>query len=176
VIARTTGGDAADALAPLRQALQRIDPRLPPASLQTMDERMALPLWPTRTAAGLFGACGAAALLLSTIGLFGVTYFAVSARQREFGVRLALGASRADVRRLVLGEAIRLALPGIAAGALVAALLGLAGRSILFGLDTSAPAPYLVAAVVQAMVTLGASWSPAARAARSNPLAVLRGE
>jgi ABC-type antimicrobial peptide transport system permease subunit len=141
-----------------------------------MRDRMALPLWMPRTAAGFFGACGAAAVLLSTIGLFGVTYFAVSQRRREFGVRFALGATRADVRRLVFGETFRLAGPGILAGSGLAVIAAFAIRSALLGLATGSPTPYVAAVLVQGAIAALASWSPAARAARSSPLEVLRAE
>lgn len=169
-------GDAGTAVAALSRAVHAIDPRVPPRSLQTMADRMALPLWMPRTIAGFFGACGAAAVLLSTIGLFGVTYLAVSQRRREFGVRFALGATRTDVRRMVLREALRLAAPGIAAGAGAAILLGLLLRSRLLGFETTQPSTYALAVTLQGMVTVLASWSPAARAAASNPIEVLRSE
>lgn len=112
---------------------------------------------------------------LSTIGLFGLMYFAVNQR-REFGVRLALGATRRDVRRFVVADAIRLAWPGIALGAALAVALGFLLRASMFGLTTRHPAPYVIAVIVQTLVMAVASWSPAVRAARSNPLEVLRSE
>jgi predicted permease len=175
VVARAAD-DVDAALAALGQGVHAIDPRLPPQSLETMRDRMALPLWMPRTAAGFFGACGAAAVLLSTIGLFGVTYFAVSQRRREFGVRFALGATRADVRRLVFGETFRLAGPGILAGSGLAVIAAFAIRSALLGLATGSPTPYVAAVLVQGAIAALASWSPAARAARSSPLEVLRAE
>lgn len=173
IVARASD-DAALAVGALSQALHVADAGVPPHLLQTMSERMALFLWAPRTAAGFFGACAAAAVLLSTIGLFGVTYFAVSQRRREFGVRLAMGATRNDVRRLVLGEALRLAGPGIAAGAALAILLGLVLRSRVLGVVSAPVSIYVAAVLLQSAVTLLASWSPAARAARSSPIDVLR--
>jgi predicted permease len=175
VVARASD-DVDAALRALGQGFHGMDRRLPPASLETMGDRMALPLWMPRTAAGFFGACGLAAVILSTIGLFGVTYFAVSQRRREFGVRFALGATSADVRRLVLGEALRLAGPGILGGAGLAVVGGLVVRSALVGLSTTEPAPYAVAVLLQGLIAALASLSPAARAARSSPLDVLRAE
>ena len=174
IVARASD-DVDAALAALNRGVHDIDRRLPPQSLQTMTDRMALPLWMPRTAAGFFGVCGIAAVLLSSIGLFGVTYFAVNQRRREFGVRFALGARKADVVRLVFVEAFRLAGPGILAGAALAVAAGLAAQSLLYGLTTTAPLPYVAAVVAQLAIAALASWSPAARAANANPLEVLRG-
>ena len=89
-------------------------------------------MWPRRTAAGFFVVCGSLALLLATVGLFGVTYFAVRQRTREFGVRIALGARSSDVVRQVLREGVCLAAPGAALGLVAAAIAGrLLARALL---------------------------------------------
>ena len=105
-----------------------------------------------------------------------MTYFAVNQRRREFGVRVALGATRADVRRLVLTEGFRLAGPGILLGGALAALVGLLMRATLVGLATTESLPYFTAIGIEAGVTVLASWSPAARAARASPMEVLKSE
>ena len=173
VIARGRG-DARALLAPLRDALRRVDAALPIQSLQTMDERMALPLWMPRTILGFFTACATLAVLLSTVGLFGVTYFAVNQRRHEFGVRSALGASIADVRRLVLGETIRLAAPGVALGLVAAFGTVLIARATLPSVPALGLAPYGLAMVIQVLVALAAGWEPARRAAKAQPVEVLR--
>jgi putative ABC transport system permease protein len=175
VVVRTSG-DPAALVSPLRQAVRAFDADLPADSAMTMTDRMAVALWIPKTTAGFFGVCGALAMLLSTIGLFGVTYYAVSRRTREFGVRFALGASRGDVQRLVLREALRLAAPGILIGGAAAVAAGFASRALLVGLVQPAAGPYLLAIVIQAVVTVAACWSPAVRAGRASPLAVLRAE
>ena len=165
-----------DLILPMRDAVHAVEPGLPVQSAQTMRERMALPLWLPRTVAGFFGVCGAVAVLLATVGLFGVTYFVVMQRTREFGVRLALGATGPGLRRLVVGEALQLVTPGIAIGVLAAVAAGLAARSLLFGVTPASPATYVAAAAAQWLVAVAASWIPAVRAARVDPLAVLRSE
>jgi hypothetical protein len=90
--------DGAAAAATLRAAWRDLDANLPPAAVQTMEERMALPLWPSRVGAAFFATCGTLAVVLVTVGLFGVTYYAVTQRTREFGIRLALGATAQDLR------------------------------------------------------------------------------
>jgi predicted permease len=167
-------GDARALIAPMRDALRGIDPALPIQSIQTMDERMALPLWMPRTILGFFTICATLAVLLSTVGLFGVTYFAVNQRRREFGVRSALGASIADVRRLVLGETIRLAAPGVALGLAAAFGTMLIARATLPSVPALGLAPYGLAMVIQVLVALAAGWSPARRAAKAQPVEVLR--
>jgi hypothetical protein len=175
LVARSSG-DAMALTTRFREVVRTADPALPIQSAMTMTERMALPLWMPRTAAGFFGICGLLAVLLSTIGLFGVTYFIVSQRRREFGVRFALGASRREVRRLVVGETLRLAAPGVALGAAVALLAGAAVGSRVVGIETTDPTAFVGAVALQLGVTLLAGWSPARRAASASPLEVLRSE
>jgi ABC-type antimicrobial peptide transport system permease subunit len=129
-----------------------------------------------RTTAGFVGACGAVAVVLSAIGLFGVTYFAVGQRRREFGVRLAIGAHGREVQRQVVFEALTLAAPGIALGVLIAAVAGFFLRSFFVGLDAASIIPFAGAAAGQTFVMVLASWSPAIRASRSNPADLLRAE
>ena len=92
----------------VRSRCSALDPALPPGSVNTTRERMKMPQWPARTAAGFLTVCGSLAVLLATVGLFGVTYYTVSQRTREFGVRVALGAAPRDVLTLVLREGLTL--------------------------------------------------------------------
>jgi putative ABC transport system permease protein len=149
---------------------------LPPGSIRTMEQRMELPLWPARTAAGLFSICGTLALILATVGLFGTTYLTVGQRTREFGVRAALGATRARVLRLVLGEGLWLIVPGIAIGLGCAALAGRAAASVLVGFDLTHPGTYALTAAVQSAAALLASLWPAHRATMADPILALRSE
>lgn len=173
IVARTSG-DPDALVAPMRAALRAIDPTLPPDSLKTMRERMALPLWPTRTLAGFFGACSLLALLLATVGLFGVTHYVVSQRTREFGVRLAIGASSSALQRMVLGESLRLIAPGVLIGLVAGAALSSLVKSQLIGLERPDPRIFAAAIVIEIAVALGAAWIPARRAAQTDPLAALR--
>jgi putative ABC transport system permease protein len=174
VVVRTTG-ESGQLLAPIRHQLRAIAPDVPPASLTTMEERMKLPLWQARTTAGFFLICGALALLLATIGLFGVMYFSVSQRTREFGIRAALGATRGRVLSVVFREGLRLAVPGVILGC-VAAYLGarLIGR-MLFGLSAADPTTFLAATAIEITVTMVACALPAYRAMKVDPMVALRG-
>ena len=99
-----TSGDPGALLSTVQDQVRALDPKLPPGSARTMAQRMEMPLWPARTAAGFLGICGTLALTLATVGLFGMTYLTVSQRTREFGIRAAIGATPRRVMGLVLRE------------------------------------------------------------------------
>jgi predicted permease len=172
-----TPGEPETLLAPVQQQVQALAPELPAAgAVNTTRDRMQLQLWPARTAAGFFLICGTLALVLATVGLFGVTFYTVSQRTREFGVRVALGASSQNVMSLVLREGLTLALPGVVlgiGGALVA--MRLLSRA-LYGVGPADPGMYAVTASVQFVVALAACILPAYRASKSDPMVALRYE
>jgi len=175
VIVRT-GGDPSPFVSIVRQQVQAIDPGLPATAISTTRERMKLPSWPARTAAGFLTVCGVLALGLATVGLFGVTFYTVSQRTREFGVRVALGATPGRVMALVMREGLMLTVPGVIAGIAGAFLaLRLASR-LLVGVGPADPSTYIVTAVLQTAVALGACASPAMRAMRADPMRALRQE
>lgn len=175
LVARSPAG-AEVAARTLREVWQDADRTLPPADVQTMETRMALPLWPSRVAAAFFATCGTIAVVLVTVGLFGVTWQVVSQRTREFGIRLALGATADDLRRLVLGESMKLITPALLVGLVVAAGAAMFSRAMLVGTSPLDPRLYLAALVAQVLMALLASWTPAARAARVSPQSTLKGE
>lgn len=160
----------------VREQVRALDPDLPVGAIETLAERMKMPQWMARTAAGFFLVCGTLALVLATVGLFGVMYFTVSQRTREFGIRVALGATRERVIRVVLGEGLRLAVPGV--------LLGLAGGYVvarvlaraLYGVGTADPVSFGGTAIVQVVVALAACAIPAYRATKADPIIALRQE
>ena len=173
VVARTDG-DAASALALVRNAVRDLDPNMPIGSARTFDERLSVPLLPARVAALALGSFGALALVLAAIGLYGVMSYSVSTRTHEIGVRLALGAQRGDVLRMVLGEGGRLVAFGIVAGVGFAMLLTRLMTAILFGISPTDPATYAVVVTALFGVALVACWLPARRAMRTDPLDALR--
>jgi predicted permease len=175
-VAVRTSGDPRHLLGPVQEQVQAIDSGLPSRSAQTMAKRMEVPLWPSRTLAGFFLVCGSLALVLATVGLFGVTYYAVAQRTREFGVRMALGATPRKVVQLVLREGLRLTAPGVALG-ILGALIGarLLARA-LFGVSPGDPATFAATAALQAAVALAAAALPAYRATQADPIVALRQE
>jgi ABC-type antimicrobial peptide transport system permease subunit len=116
------------------------------------------------------------ALLLAAAGLYGVISFSTSQRTREFGVRLALGASPRDIHRLVISEGLRLAGLGVAAGAAAAFWATRVLESMLFGISPTDAATFLVVGVFLTVVALASSYVPARRAVAIDPLAALRTE
>jgi ABC-type antimicrobial peptide transport system permease subunit len=135
-----------------------------------------MPLWPARTAAGFLAVCGTLALILATVGLFGLMYLTVSQRTREFGIRAALGATPRRVMRLVLREGIRVTLPGVAIGLAGAAAAARLAASALYGVSPADPSTYAASVALQASVALLACLLPAHRATRADPMLALRAE
>jgi len=176
---RTAAGvDAASMLATIRRELKGVDPQLPILSATTMEAHRAgsLQVWSVRAAATMFTTFGALALLLAAIGVYGLKAYDVARRTREIGIRMALGATSRDVQRLVLGEGMRTTAIGLAAGLLLAALIGKLVSGLLYRVSPFDPAVLLVAAGVLSATALLASYLPARRATRVVPLDALRAE
>ena len=124
----------------------------------------------------MFGVFAALALLLGAVGIYGVMSFAVSRRAKELGVRLALGASRGSVLRLVLGQGARITLPGVAIGLLIALAAGRLLGNLLYEVSPLDPLTYGAVALLLAFVSVGASYVPAYRAMSLDPIKSLREE
>ena len=133
-------------------------------------------LLPEQLMAMLAGFFGFLAAVLATIGLYGVMSYMVARRQNEIGIRMALGADRVGVMRLVLGEAATLLAIGLAVGTALSLAAGIAARSMLFGLQPYDPLTLTMALALLAGVTLAASYLPALRAAKLDPMSALRDE
>ena len=169
-----TAGDPALAVPHLRQIVRDLDPRLPILRGGVASDWRDVRLGPIRwVAAGLSGV-GLVALLLAAGGLYAVMTYLVAARRHEMGVRSALGAGPRDLVRLVGGEAMRLALAGLAVGLLLALPSALIARALVFGLSPFDPVVFAAVAGLLTIVALLASASPARRAALVDPMDVLR--
>jgi predicted permease len=175
LIARTNGDPTALSGA-IRAAVHEVDPSQPVSDLRTMDQRIALSMGPRRSAVTLLSVFAAVALTLAAVGLFGLIRFNVAQRTQEIGVRMALGASRSDVLRMVLGESLRLALWGVACGLIAAFALTRVLASLLYGVSATDPLTFVAMALLLTFVALLASWVPARRATRVDPLVALRYE
>ncbi|MGE3190560.1 MAG: FtsX-like permease family protein, partial [Vicinamibacterales bacterium] len=177
IIARMAGGRSAEAAVPtLQSALWALEPDIVFTEATTASAVAASTVAPTRIGAALLGAFGALALLLAAVGLYGVVAYSVSLRTREVGLRMALGAERGAVVRLVLGQGARLAAAGIAIGLLVSAGVGKVLESLLYGVSAFDPVAYGVAAVLLFTVAVSANLIPALTASRIDPVRALRSE
>lgn len=175
VIART-GGDAAVLGRAAERVALEIDPAQPVHSLVTMEELMARWVAPDRFMLELFGAFAALAMLLAGIGIYGVMAQMVALRTHEIGIRMALGAKRRDVLRLVAGEAWRFIGAGIGIGLLSAFALSRFMARLLYGVSAQDPATFVTVVFVLAALAAAASLAPAVRAARVEPMRALREE
>lgn len=178
-IARDHRATAASDLPPaVRQVLRAIDPNLPLIDVTPMTDFAALGMVPQRIAASVAGTLGSLALLLAAVGLYGVMAYAVTRRTREIGVRMALGADRGEVIRMVLVQGLRLTLAGGGIGLLLAAgaAFGLSSAGLLFGVSMIDPIAFGGTALLMALIALLATYLPARRAAATDPLTALRAE
>jgi putative ABC transport system permease protein len=160
----------------VRAAVAGVDPQQALGPFRAMGDLVDGSVAPSRLQAALLGSFAGLALLLAGVGLYGVVAFSVAQRAPEFGVRMALGASRGTILRLVLGEALVLALAGIAAGVAGALALGRTLAALLFEISPRDPVILAVVGATLALVALLAGYVPARRAAGVDPLAALRSE
>ena len=166
-----------DALtADLRQVIRRIDLDLPMTNIRTQQQQIAANLQQERMFAALTTGFGLLALLLATVGIYGIVAYTVTQRTNEIGIRLALGAQRPQVRAMVLREAASLSLLGVAIGmAAVLALVRLV-KTMLYGLQPRDPVSLAATALLLLAVAFLAAWLPALRASRVEPTVALRHE
>jgi putative ABC transport system permease protein len=160
----------------VRETVARVEPTMPVWNLQTMEQQLQANIAVERFITGTSLAFAVLATALAALGLYGVLAFSVAQRAREIGLRVALGAPTGRIRGMVLRQVARMAVIGIVLGAAAAALLGRAAQSILFGVEAGDPLMVAAAAVILAAVTLAAAYVPARRAARVDPMSVLRYE
>jgi hypothetical protein len=159
-----------------RDAVLSVDPGLALGSVQSAQHAMAISLLPSRIGALLLGAFGTVALLLSTLGVYGVTAYVVGQRTHEVGIRTALGASRATVLRQLMSETLRVVLVGIGVGIATGALIGKAASSWLYGISGTDPVAFIGASVLLTLVAGVGTWLPARRALSVDPMQALRAE
>jgi putative ABC transport system permease protein len=168
--------DLESAMTAFRQALKDVDPLVPVAGADRMEQLVGSALSLPRLYALLIGIFAAAALLLAVLGVYGVMAYAVAQRQREIGIRLALGAAPSGIRRLVLGQGARLALVGTGLGLLAAIAVGKLIGSLLFGVSALDAPTFIAVPLILGGMTVLASWLPARRAMRVDPLVAIREE
>jgi predicted permease len=160
----------------LRSAILQVDPRLSLSLIQPLDRYTSLSTLPQRIAALLTAALGLLALFLASIGVYGLIAFTVAQRTREIGTRMALGAERRDVLRLVVRDALRLALPGLVLGLLAAAAIAQLVRGFILGVASLDPLTFAIAPGTLLAAVVLAGWLPARRAARIQPMEALNSQ
>jgi ABC-type antimicrobial peptide transport system permease subunit len=176
IVAVRTHGDPVAVAGAVRQAVLSIDPLQPVYSQQTMEQLVSDSMRDRRLLLLLLGIFAAVALLLASVGIYGVISYSVEQRTREIGIRMALGAQRATVLGMILGLGARLAGMGIGIGLLGAAALSRVLRGLLYGVSPTDPLTYGLLAAALALVAIGACLVPARRAVRVDPAVALRAE
>jgi putative ABC transport system permease protein len=170
------GFDPKPLIPAIRDEVWAIDKDQPVTDIKTMDQYVADSVSPRRLNALLLGGFASLALVLASVGIYGVIAYSVTQRVHEIGIRMALGAQKMDVLRLVIGQGLTLTLIGMAIGSLAAVALMRAMKSMLFGVSATDPLTYAAVAVLVAGVSLLACWVPARRAAKVDPMVALRCE
>jgi predicted permease len=173
---RTRLSDPYGVVPAVRAAMRELDPGVPAFRIQTFDEVVSRSLWRQRLQGEVLGVFAALALILASVGLYGVIAYAVTQRTRELGVRMALGATRRHVVGLVLGQGARLTLFGVALGTVAALALTRVVASLLYGIEPTDPLTFLAVPTALAAVAVLASYAPARRAMKVDPLVAMRSE
>lgn len=175
-VAVKTLGSSRDLAVAARSAVQTVDPGQPVYNISTMKERVRRSISTRRMNALLLGAFAAVALLLAAVGIYGVVSYSVTQRTREIGIRMALGAQRRDVLKLIVGHGVLLAVAGVGFGSLTALGLTRLMSNLVFGVSTSDPVTFGGVSALLFFVALVACYIPARRATRIDPMTTLRCE
>jgi predicted permease len=169
-----SAGDPSLLLTAVQRGIKEVDPSVQVTDVRTGAKFVNQVLWNARIVLGMLGIFGLLALALASVGLYGILAYSVSKRQREIAVRMALGASRFDVLRLVLGQGMALVAIGVSLGLAISLLIGRAFSGMLFGLSPADPVSLLGASAVLLLVAALACYLPALAASRMDPMQALR--
>ena len=176
LVARSSAGKPMDLIGSVRHTVQSLDPDLPLSQVRTLEETVSDDFVAQRSTATLLGTFAGVALLLASIGLYGVMALSVTQRTRELGIRMALGSPRAAVLRLVMGQGATLVGVGLAVGLAAALVTGRLLSSALYNVSGADPLTLVTVSLVLGTAALLACLFPARRAARIDPMAALRNE
>ena len=175
-LAVRTSGDPKALAGAIRGTVAELDAALPVYDVKTFEEHLSFSLFPARIVATLLVSFGGLALLLAAVGIYGVTAYSVSQRTREIGIRMALGAARGDILKLTLSHGLKLASMGLVIGLAAAFALTRLMESVLYGVSATDAMTFISISVLLAGVVLAASFIPARRALKVDPMVALRYE
>jgi putative ABC transport system permease protein len=170
------GMEGGGAISSIRGVIHQLDAELPVPAFRSMDELVAASVAPRRFQMTLVLLFAAAALLLASLGIYGVVSYSVGQRSAEMGIRIALGAAPASIRRMVLWQGLTPVLAGLVAGVAASLALGRLLASLLFGVAAGDPATVSVVVLLLTLVAAVATYVPARRATRVDPVRALREE
>jgi ABC-type antimicrobial peptide transport system permease subunit len=176
IIVRSRGDDAERLTTAIRRTMQTTAPNLPYADVQSLGSIFARQIRPWKMGATLFTMFGVLAVVVAALGLYSAISYRVTQRRHEFGVRMALGARIADIIRLVMGQGVRAAALGVAAGSVAAILAGRYIADLLFQTSPRNPVVFAVVIAGTLIVAVAATFIPAWRASRVNPATALRAD
>jgi len=168
--------DAVSLLSAIRREIQAIDSAVPLANVRTFEQVIADSVAPRRLSVVLIGVFAGVSVLLASVGIYGVMSFLVVQRTQEIGVRMALGAQRGDVLKLILGRSLKLISAGAAIGLVVALMSTGALRALLYNVSAFDTPTFVLVTIFLAAVALVASYLPAMRATKADPMIALHAE
>jgi predicted permease len=177
-----TAGDPKNLIIPVRNVIRELDPKLPVTDVQTLNDFFSIGLYPFRILAVLMGGCGVMALLLATLGIYGIVSYSVAQRTRELGIRMALGALQNDILKMVIRQGMILVVVGLGLGLLLSFALtrlltsSLVELEINFPVSAIDPLTFASVTLLLALVALIACYIPARRATEVEPSVALRYE
>jgi macrolide transport system ATP-binding/permease protein len=175
-LAVRTQGDPTSIIPILRSEIAALDPNLPVSNIRTIDSHLSLALMPARLAGGALGVFGVLGLILASVGIYGVMSYSVAQRTREIGIRMAIGAARGEVVRLVMRQGLVLVGIGGAIGLAAALAASQLLRGVLYGARALDPATFIGVPVILTAVAALAIWVPARRAASVDPVRAIKSE
>jgi predicted permease len=171
-----TAGDPTSVAGEVRQAIHQIDANLPITNVTTLSAQVSNSMGPARVISALTGLFGIVGLALACVGLYGIMAYNVARRTHELGVRMALGAQKGEILKMIMGHGLRLTLIGLAIGAAGALAVTRLMTNLLYGVKPSDPLTFIAVPLLLALVALLACYIPARRAMKVDPMVALRYE